>query len=92
MFMGGGVIVVSIFVVIATLHLWTQADDGGETQPEHRGDEGGGGPRRHRPDAPQHGGGGSDSSWWPDFERQLALYVAERERAKQRTAALRRSL
>jgi hypothetical protein len=34
-FTGGAVIVASIAVVIATLHVWTQAGDGGETQPEH---------------------------------------------------------
>jgi hypothetical protein len=78
-FMGGAVIVVSIVVVIATLHRWTQAGDGGETRPGHRGDEGGGGPRRHWPDAPEPGGGDSDPSWWPEFERRLSLYVAERE-------------
>jgi hypothetical protein len=84
--MGGAVIVVSIVVVIATLHRWTQAGDGGETQPEHRGDEGGGGPRRPWPDAPEPGGGDSDTSWWLEFERQLSSYVAEREGEKQRTA------
>ena len=80
MFMGGAVIVVSIVVVIATLHRWTQAGDLGETQAARRGDEGGGGPRRHGPDAPQPGGGNSDPSWWPEFERRLSSYVAERQR------------
>jgi hypothetical protein len=78
--MGGAVIVVSVVVVLATLHLWTQAGDDGETKPEHRDDEGDGGPRRHRPDAPEPPGGGSDPSWWPEFERRLASYAAERER------------
>lgn len=81
MFMGGAVIVASIVVVIAMLHLWTRGG-AGETQEERRGDEGGGGPRRHWPDAPQPGGGGSDPSWWPEFERRLALYAAERERGR----------
>jgi len=48
MFLSAAVIVVSIGVNVATLHLWTQGGDG----------------------AP---------SWWPDFERQFADYVAERE-------------
>ncbi|HET6866816.1 MAG TPA: hypothetical protein VFH80_12935 [Solirubrobacteraceae bacterium] len=48
LFVSGAVIVVSIGVVTATLHLWTLGCDG----------------------AP---------SWWPDFERQFADYVAERE-------------
>lgn len=81
MFMGGAVIVVSIIVVIATLHRWTQAGDGAETQPARLGDGGGGrgGPRGHRPDAPEPGGGDGDPGWWPEFERRLSLYVAERE-------------
>jgi hypothetical protein len=79
MLLGGAVIVASIVVAIATLHRWTQAGNGGESRTEHRGDDAGGGPRRHWPDPPQHGGGGSDPAWWPEFERQLALYVAARE-------------
>ena len=80
-FLGGSVIVVSIFLTIATLHVWTQEGDGGETGPGRRGDQGGGGPRPRQPDAPQHGGGGSDPSWWPEFERQLASYAGNHESA-----------
>ncbi len=80
MYTGGAVIVASIVMLIASLHLWTQAGDGRESEPEHRGDEGGGGLRRHWPDAPQDGGGGSDPSWWPEFERQFASHVAKHER------------
>ncbi len=79
-FLGTAVIVVSIVLIIATLHVWTQGGDDGEGGPEPRGSDGGGGPGRRWPNAPQHGGGGSDPSWWPEFERQLALYVAEHER------------
>lgn len=79
-FLGAAVIVVSIAVMTATLHLWAQGGDGGDLGPGHRGAQGGGGPRRRRPDTPQHGGGDAPS-WWPDFERQLADYVAERERS-----------
>jgi hypothetical protein len=79
-FLGGAVIVVSIAAITATLHVWTQGGDGGESAPGHRGAHGGGGPRRRRPDAPLNGGGGSDPSWWPEFERQLGVYVAEREK------------
>jgi hypothetical protein len=88
MFMGVAVIVVSIVVVITTLHLWTHAGHAGETQPDHQGDDGGGGPRRHRPDGPRLGGGGRDPSWWPEFERQLASYLAERERETRQPAVL----
>jgi hypothetical protein len=89
MFTGGAVIAVSIVVITVTVHRWTQGGDGGDSSPGRRGDEhGGGGPRRCRPDTPQRGGGGSDPSWWPEFERQLAFYVAEREREKRQPAVL----
>jgi hypothetical protein len=83
---GAVMLAASIVAVIATLHLWTQADDSGETEPEHRGDDGGGGARRSSPDAPHPGGGGSEPTWWPEFERRLAFYVAERERQNRRSA------
>ena len=79
MFMGGAVLVMSIVVVIASLHLWTLVGDGAASRPARRGDEGGGGPQRQWPDAPRHGGGGSEPSWWPEFERRLAAYIGERE-------------
>jgi hypothetical protein len=65
--LSGAVIVVSIGTITATLHAWTQGGDDGDTRPGHGGD---------------HGGDGSPPSWWPDFERQLALYAAERDRAR----------
>jgi hypothetical protein len=68
MFFGVAAIAVSIVAAVATLHRWAQP-----------GGAGGGGPRRHPPSGP-NAGGGSDPSWWPEFERQLALYVAERDR------------
>lgn len=76
---GGVVIMVSIVVISVTVHLWTQGSEGGERGPGDRGGDGGG-PRHRRPDAPDPRGGGDDPSWWPEFERQVALYVAERER------------
>jgi hypothetical protein len=87
MFVGGAVIVASIMVITTTLHLWTQRGDDGDVGPGDRGAHGGGGPRRHRPDAPQPRGGGNPS-WWPDFERQLASYVAEREGEERAPAVL----
>jgi hypothetical protein len=86
-FTGCAVIVVSIVVMIVSLHLWTQAGEGGQSDGEHRGDHGGGSSRR-KPDAPRRGGGGDDPSWWPEFERQLALYVAERDGGTQQPAVL----
>jgi hypothetical protein len=85
---GAVMLAASIISVIAALHLWAQAGDAGETEPEHRGDDGGGGALRQWPDAPQPGGGGSEPTWWPEFERRLAFYVAERERQNRRTAGL----
>jgi hypothetical protein len=76
--------VVSTVAIVVSLHLWTQESDGGQSGPGHRHERGGGGPRRGRPDAPQHGGGGSDPGWWPEFERQLARYVADGDREKER--------
>jgi hypothetical protein len=86
MIMGAAVIVVSIGVATVAVHLWTQGGEGGEGAPVRRGDQGGGGPQRHRPDAPRHGGEGSDPSWWPDFELQLAFYIAELEREERQPA------
>jgi hypothetical protein len=74
----GAVIGLTILAIIATLHVWTRGEDGGESDPEDRGD--GGGPRRRAPDAPPPAGGDSGLDWWPEFEHQLALYMAERER------------
>jgi hypothetical protein len=83
----GAVIVISIIVIIVTLHLWTQGGDGGESDPGRRDDHGRGGPRRPRP-APQPVGDGGDPSWWPEFERQLALYAAERDGGTRRSPGL----
>ena len=88
MFTGGAVIVISIVVVTVTVHLWTQEGDGSDSGPGLRGNDDGGGPPRGRPDAPQLRGGGTDPSWWPEFERRVAFYVAEREREKQKTVGL----
>jgi hypothetical protein len=84
--MAGTVIAVSIVMIAATLHRWTQDGEGGASGPGHRGGYGGGGPRRSRPDAPQHGDGGSEPSWWPEFEHQLALCVAGGESEKRQPA------
>jgi hypothetical protein len=87
-FLGVAVIVVSIVLVIVSLHIWAQANDGGESGAGPGGDQDGGGPGRRWPDAPKPGGGGNDPSWWPEFERHLALYVAEGEKVKRQPAVL----
>lgn len=78
MFTDGAVIVTSIVGIYVCLHFWTQEDEGGESDDGQGGDHRGGGPRRPRPDAPPRGRGG-DLSWWGEFERQLAVYVAQHE-------------
>jgi hypothetical protein len=87
MLTGGAVIVVSVVVITFTVHLWTQEGEV-ESGPGRRGNDGGGGPPHRRPDAPPRGGGGHDPGWWPEFERQVAVYVAECEREKQQRAVL----
>ena len=86
-FTGGAVIAASIIVITVTIHLWTLEGDGGESDRGQPGDDGGGGPRRRRPDAPQHGGGSDDPICWPEFERQVAFYVAAREREEEAVKA-----
>jgi hypothetical protein len=85
---GGAVIVVSIVVIITTLHVWTQGGDDADSRPILRGGHGGGGPRSRQPDAPQLGGGDGHASWWPEFERQVALYVAECGREQRQPVVL----
>jgi hypothetical protein len=85
MLTGGAVIVVSIGAITVTVHVWTR-EAGGESGPGRRGNGGGGAPPGRRPDPPQLGDCGQDPGWWPEFERQVASYVAEREREKQRCA------
>jgi hypothetical protein len=87
MLTGGAVIVVSIGVITVTVHVWTQ-EAGPESGPGRRGNGGGGGPPGRRPDTPQSGDCGQEPSWWPEFERQVAFYVGERERERQRSAVL----
>lgn len=82
-FIGCVLIIVSIVALMVTLHRWAQGGTGGEGGPDSRDDHGGGGPRLPCPDAPRDGDAGLDASWWDEFERDLALYVAEREVAKQ---------
>jgi len=86
--LGGAMIVVSIVVVTATLHLWTQRGEGGDIGPGHQGAQGGGGPPRRRPDAPHPGGEDGAPRWWPEFERQFGVHVAAREREQRQIRVL----
>ncbi len=73
---GCAVIAASIVVIVVTLHIWTQAG---------AGPEGGGGQRRNEGGAvpPQPGSGGTGPGWWPEFERQFASYLGDRDRERQ---------
>lgn len=65
----GGLLLVNVLVLLASIHQATRESDG---------QDGDGGLRRHRPEAPDSGGGG-EPSWWPEFEGELARYLAEHE-------------
>jgi hypothetical protein len=84
--LGCAVVALSVVVITVTLHRWTQEGVGGESRSGLQGDEGGGGPRCRRPDGPLPRGGGSEPSWWPEFERQFALYAAEGKSVKRKPA------
>jgi hypothetical protein len=66
----GGLLLVNVIVLIGSLHQATRepADPGGD-----------GGIHGSRPDIPGSGGG-DEPSWWPELERELRQYLAERER------------
>ena len=81
-------ILVSLTTTGITLHVWTQAGYGGQRDPGERDDHGGGGLPRGRPDGPQPSGRDSDPVWWPGFERDLALYAAERAPEQRRATRI----
>jgi hypothetical protein len=69
-------IVVSLVLLIAVGQQAMPSDgEGGDSDSD-------GGPGRRPPDRPNDGGGPADPSWWPEFERELARYVARLEPAK----------
>jgi hypothetical protein len=49
---------------------------------EEHEDGGAGRALRPDPEAPRGGGGDDEPLWWPEFERQLTAYSAERERER----------
>lgn len=70
-------IVVSLILVIVAAQSSLPHDGGGGSS-----EGGGGGPDRPPPDRPTNGGGPAEPCWWPEFERDLARYQAERRRAE----------
>jgi hypothetical protein len=69
------VISLVLLVVAAQRSMPSDSDGGGSDS------DGDGGLGRRPPDRPPGGGGSADPDWWPEFERGLARYTAQRERA-----------
>lgn len=80
---GGASVVVSLFAVIAAAQL--SLPNGRGSGPD---DAGGGGGNRPPPDRPPDGDGPADPSWWPQFERDLARYLAEQPRQAPKSPAV----
>lgn len=71
-------IVISLVLLIAVAQREMPRDgrSGGDDS------DGDGGLGRRPPNRPDGGGGPGEPTWWPEFERELARYVAQREGAK----------
>lgn len=74
---GAAAVFISIVLLVPVAQM-SSSDDAGNGGEES--DDGGGGTRP--PDRPTDGGGPAEPSWWPEFEQDLAGYLAERERAE----------
>jgi hypothetical protein len=72
-FVAAVLIVIAVVVAAKKSH----PHDGGGSA-----DEGDGGLGSRPPVRPVDGGGPVEPAWWPEFERELARYTAQRERAK----------
>jgi len=68
----GALLVANVIVLTACIYRATR-DEGHS--------DGGGGAPPHGPEIPDPGGG-HDPSWWPELERELAQYLAERDPAR----------
>jgi hypothetical protein len=65
-------LVVAALVLSRILRLVSRLQPPDDPEP---GDDGGGGNQLPEP-RPPSGSGGDDPPWWPEFERDLAAYVA----------------
>lgn len=72
---GTGALLISLVLVVVTAQLTFPPQDGGSG-----GEDGGGGLEKPPPDRPTDGGDPTEPEWWPEFERELARYQAERGR------------
>jgi hypothetical protein len=73
---------IGLGVLLATLVLWcalvaTRQPPRGDGDDDRGSGPGGGGPGRPGPDGGDAPGGAP--TWWPDFERDFATHVSERE-------------
>lgn len=66
---------ISLVLLVVAAQMSLPQDDGGDDR-----DDDGGGLDKPPPDRPIDGGDPADPAWWPDFERDLARYQAERTR------------
>jgi amino acid transporter len=77
----GAAVVISVLMLVVAAQTSLPHDGGGGGND----DDGGGGLEPRPPDRPIDGGGPSEPEWWPEFERGLARYTAERERSERET-------
>jgi hypothetical protein len=75
---GSGLAIVADAVVFIALWLIVVTGRGAASGDS---DGGGGGLERPPPDRPNGGGGPAEPGWWPEFEREFARYLVQRERA-----------
>ena len=72
------IVALMIGVVALIAHVLNAIDSAGDDDDgDDRGDDRGNGGSR-RPDAPQPPVGGGEPEWWPEFESDLADYLAAR--------------
>jgi hypothetical protein len=76
-----GSVILIIVVVIATAQRSLPREGGGGA------DDADGGLGTRPPNSPVDGGGPVEPAWWPEFERELARYTAQQERAKREPVA-----
>lgn len=76
-------ILISLTLLIVAAQMSLPSDSGG-------GEEGDGGLPRPEPDPPTDGGDPAEPSWWPEFQHDLARYVAERDRREREVLTRRR--
>ena len=77
-------VLISIVVIVVAAQRSVPREGGGGDA-----DDGDGGLGKRPPDGPIDGGSPTEPAWWPEFERELARYTAQRERARREAAIAR---